>query len=108
MNDVTFNMRTNSMKVHRKQAEPWEITLVDTGRSTMTGGRLKRVSNYLDDEPFCFTYGDGVADVDITALVDITRLWSIGYRDCCSASWTRRGLDVKEAKALMIPGETSG
>ena len=69
MSDVTFNMRTNSMEVHRKQAEPWEITLVDTGEATMTGGRLKRVRNYLADEPFCFTYGDGVADVDIAALV---------------------------------------
>jgi glucose-1-phosphate cytidylyltransferase len=69
MSDVTFHMRTNSMEVHRKKAEPWEITLVDTGDSTMTGGRLKRVRNYVADEPFCFTYGDGVADVDITALV---------------------------------------
>ena len=69
MSDVTFHMRTNSMEVHRKKAEPWEITLVDTGEATMTGGRLKRVRNYLADEPFCFTYGDGVADVDITALV---------------------------------------
>lgn len=69
MSDVTFHMGTNSMEVHRKKAEPWEITLVDTGETTMTGGRLKRVQNYLSDEPFCFTYGDGVADVDITALV---------------------------------------
>jgi len=69
MSDVTFHMRTNSMEVHRKKAEPWEITLVDTGEATMTGGRLKRVRNYVADEPFCFTYGDGVADVDITALV---------------------------------------
>jgi glucose-1-phosphate cytidylyltransferase len=69
MSDVTFHMRTNSMEVHRKQAEPWEITLVDTGEATMTGGRLKRVHSYVADEPFCFTYGDGVADVDITALV---------------------------------------
>jgi glucose-1-phosphate cytidylyltransferase len=69
MSDVTFHMRTNSMEVHRKQAEPWEITLVDTGDATMTGGRLKRVRNYVADEPFCFTYGDGVADVDISSLV---------------------------------------
>ncbi len=69
MSDVTFNMLTNSMEVHRKQAEPWEITLVDTGETTMTGGRLKRVRDYVEDEPFCFTYGDGLADVDITALV---------------------------------------
>lgn len=69
MSDVTFHMRTNSMEVHRKQAEPWQITLVDTGEFTMTGGRLKRVSDYVSDGPFCFTYGDGVADVDITALI---------------------------------------
>jgi glucose-1-phosphate cytidylyltransferase len=69
MSDVTFSMRTNSMEVHRKKAEPWEITLVDTGEATMTGGRLKRVRNYVANETFCFTYGDGVADVDITALV---------------------------------------
>lgn len=70
MSDVTFHMRTNSMEVHRKKAEPWEITLVDTGEATMTGGRLKRVRNYVADKTFFFTYGDGVADVDITALVD--------------------------------------
>lgn len=69
MSDVTFHMSTNSMEVHQKKAEPWEITLVDTGEVTMTGGRLKRVQNYVADEPFCFTYGDGLADVDITALI---------------------------------------
>ena len=70
MSDVTFHMRTNSMEVLRKQAEPWEITLVDTGEGTMTGGRLKRVREYLADEPFCFTYGDGVSDVNIAELID--------------------------------------
>lgn len=70
MSDVTFNMGTNSMEVHRKLAEPWEITLVDTGETTMTGGRLKRVHKYVADDTFCFTYGDGVADVNITALID--------------------------------------
>lgn len=70
MSDVTIDMSHNTMQVHRKKAEPWEITLVDTGETTMTGGRLKRVARYLDDEPFCFTYGDGVADIDITALVE--------------------------------------
>ena len=69
MSDVTFNMRSNSMEVHRKQVEPWKITLVDTGEATMTGGRLKRIRKYVADEAFCFTYGDGVADVDITALL---------------------------------------
>jgi glucose-1-phosphate cytidylyltransferase len=69
MSDVTLNMRVNSMEVHQKNAEPWEITLVDTGESSMTGGRLRRVREYVGDGPFCFTYGDGVADVDISALV---------------------------------------
>ena len=69
MSDVTLRMSTNSMEVHHKKAEPWEITLVDTGETTMTGGRLRRVRNFLGDEPFCFTYGDGLADVDVAALV---------------------------------------
>ena len=67
--DVTFDMSDNSMQVHHKASEPWKVTLVDTGEDTMTGGRLKRVAAYLGSEPFCFTYGDGVSDVDITALV---------------------------------------
>jgi glucose-1-phosphate cytidylyltransferase len=71
MSDVTFDMATNSMQVHQKYAEPWRVTLVDTGEDTMTGGRLKRVADYVkDEEQFCFTYGDGVADVDISALID--------------------------------------
>ena len=68
--DVTFDMATNQMEVHEQKAEPWKITLVDTGESTLTGGRLRRVARYLDGGPFCFTYGDGVADVDITGLID--------------------------------------
>ena len=68
--DVTFDMNDNEMVVHKKRTEPWKITLVDTGDSTMTGGRLKRVADYLEEgETFCFTYGDGVADIDITALL---------------------------------------
>jgi glucose-1-phosphate cytidylyltransferase len=70
MSDVTFDMSNNKMEVHHKKAEPWQVTLVDTGEETMTGGRLKRVSRYLQDEAaFCFTYGDGVADVQITELL---------------------------------------
>ena len=73
MSDVTFDMQSNQMEVHQRNAEPWRVTLVDTGEQTMTGGRLKRVSRYLDDEDFCFTYGDGVGDVDLTALVAFHR-----------------------------------
>ena len=57
------------MEVHQKKAEPWEITLIDTGEATMTGGRLKRVREYLGDETFCFTYGDGLADIDVSSLI---------------------------------------
>ncbi len=67
--DVTLDMNDNSMEIHSKNTEPWKITLVDTGENTMTGGRLKRVSNYLNNETFCFTYGDGVANVDINKLI---------------------------------------
>ena len=68
--DVTFDMATNAMQVHQRHAEPWRVTLVDTGESTMTGGRLKRVADYIrDEEAFCFTYGDGVSDVDISATL---------------------------------------
>jgi glucose-1-phosphate cytidylyltransferase len=70
MSDVTFDMLHNSMEVHQRHAEPWKVTLVDTGEDTMTGGRLKRVADYLkNEEAFCFTYGDGVADVDISASI---------------------------------------
>jgi len=69
MSDVTFDMKNNSMEVHNKHAEPWKITLVDTGINTMTGGRLKRIKSYLDDESFCFTYGDGLSDVKIDELI---------------------------------------
>jgi glucose-1-phosphate cytidylyltransferase len=69
MSDVTFDIAANKMEVHQNSAEPWKVTLVDTGENTMTGGRLKRVRQYLGAEAFCMTYGDGVADVDITRLV---------------------------------------
>ncbi len=69
--DVTFDMRNNRMDVHQNYSEPWSVTLIDTGDETMTGGRLKRASQYLKDEPaFCFTYGDGVSDLNIRALID--------------------------------------
>ena len=70
MSDVTFSLKENSMQVHNKRAEPWTITLVDTGEKTMTGGRLRRVKEYLKDEKsFCFTYGDGLCDIDISELI---------------------------------------
>lgn len=69
MSDVTIDMTQNKMQIHQNNVEPWRVTLVDTGEQTLTGGRLKRVANYLDNEDFCFTYGDGLADIDITALI---------------------------------------
>lgn len=71
MSDVTFDMNNNSMEVHQRSAEPWRVTLVDTGEEAMTGGRLKQVADYVkNDELFCLTYGDGVSDVNITELLD--------------------------------------
>jgi glucose-1-phosphate cytidylyltransferase len=70
MSDVTFNIKENTMSVHDNKSEPWTVSLVDTGEETMTGGRLKRVKSYLKNESeFCFTYGDGVSDVNITNLI---------------------------------------
>lgn len=69
MSDVTFDMKSNQMDVHNGNAEPWRVTLVDTGENTLTGGRLKRVREHIGDETFCFTYGDGVSDIDITDVI---------------------------------------
>jgi glucose-1-phosphate cytidylyltransferase len=69
MSDVTFDMTHNKMEVHYHSAEPWRVTLIDTGEKTMTGGRLKRVQCFMSDEDFCFTYGDGVSDVNVTRLI---------------------------------------
>jgi len=68
--DITFDMKNNKMEVHRKHAEPWMVTLVDTGLETMTGGRLKKVKDFVDNDTFCFTYGDGVSDVNISKLIE--------------------------------------
>lgn len=74
MSDVTFDMQKNIMHVHQQNAEPWNVTLVDTGDDSMTGGRLKRIHNYIkDEEAFCFTYGDGVANININELVNFHR-----------------------------------
>jgi len=74
MSDVTFDMANNEMHVHDNKAEPWKVTLVNTGEDSMTGGRLKRITDYIkDEEIFCMTYGDGVGDVDITASIDFHR-----------------------------------
>jgi len=73
MSDVTFDLRTNAIEVHENSSEPWRVTLVDTGAETMTGGRIRRVAKYLDNSTFLATYGDGVGDVDIEALIRLHR-----------------------------------
>ena len=73
MSDVTFDLKNNNMKVHQNNVEPWKVTLIDTGGNTMTGGRIKRVKDYIAGETFCLTYGDGVSDVDITELIKFHR-----------------------------------
>jgi glucose-1-phosphate cytidylyltransferase len=71
--DVTIDLANNGMEVHQRTAEPWKVTMVDTGEATMTGGRLKRIAQHLSGEDFCFTYGDGVSDVNITELISFHR-----------------------------------
>jgi glucose-1-phosphate cytidylyltransferase len=73
MSDVTFDLSNNSIEVHKNGAEPWKVTLVDTGEKSMTGGRIKRISKYIGDETFCLTYGDGVTDINITQLIEFHR-----------------------------------
>jgi len=73
MSDVTFDLRENRMDVHHRHAEPWRVTLVDTGEETMTGGRLKRIREYVGEESFCFTYGDGLSDVKVPELIAFHR-----------------------------------
>lgn len=70
MSDITIDMVKNTTAIHARHAEPWRVTVVDTGETTMTGGRLKRVRDYIGNETFCFTYGDGVSDLDVTALLE--------------------------------------
>jgi glucose-1-phosphate cytidylyltransferase len=73
MSDITFDLAKNEMEICQRHCEPWRVTLIDTGEDTQTGGRLRRVAKYVGDETFCFTYGDGVSDVDLTALVAFHR-----------------------------------
>jgi glucose-1-phosphate cytidylyltransferase len=74
MSDVTFNMVDNSVEIHHKFADPWRVTLVDTGEKSMTGGRLKRVSSYIGNDTFCFTYGDGLSDINLVELIKCHKL----------------------------------
>jgi glucose-1-phosphate cytidylyltransferase len=73
MSDITFDLRRNDMQVHQNETEPWRVTLVDTGENTMTGGRIKRIKDYIGDKAFCLTYGDGLTDLDIQKLIAFHR-----------------------------------
>jgi len=108
--DVTFYMRSNTMDVHHKRAEPWTVTLVDTGENSMTGGRLGRVRKYIEnDEMFCFTYGDGVGDIDIGASIAFHK--QHGKAATLTATYPpgRFGaLDIREGKVLNFKEKPKG
>ena len=102
MSDVTIDMEDNNVIVHRKSAEPWKITLVDTGLGTMTGGRLKRVEKYID-APFCLTYGDGVSDINIENLVEFHRTQNCLATVTAIQPAARFGsLDISEARVISF------
>ncbi|WP_434630362.1 glucose-1-phosphate cytidylyltransferase [Chromobacterium sp. CV08] len=101
MSDVTIDMSNNRMEVHQRYAEPWHVTLVDTGELTMTGGRLKRVRKYLQDEDaFCFTYGDGVADIHIGQLIDFHK--THGARATLTAVYPPARFGVLDIQGHMV------
>ena len=110
MSDVTINMQKNSMEVHEKRAEPWNVTLVDTGEQSMTGGRLKRVAKYIqDEEAFFFTYGDGVGDIDISASLAFHR--AHGKKATLTATYPpgRFGaLDIQNGQVLNFKEKPKG
>ncbi|MDE1309869.1 glucose-1-phosphate cytidylyltransferase [Vibrio aestuarianus subsp. cardii] len=110
MSDVTFDMKNNEMKVHEKRAEPWTVTLVDTGDNSMTGGRLGRVADYVKNEDaFCFTYGDGVGDVDIAKTIEFHK--SHGKKATLTATFPpgRFGaLDIKAGKVNSFQEKPRG
>lgn len=110
MSDVTFDLQQNLMEVHHRYAEPWKVTLVDTGETTMTGGRLKRVARYVEgEEAFCFTYGDGLSDVDITALVGFHKMHGLLATLTAVAPPGRFGaLDLQESLVTQFHEKPKG
>lgn len=99
--DVTFDVSANRMEVHHRYADPWKVTLVDTGEMSNTGGRLKRVNSYLSrDEPFCFTYGDGVSDIDISAQVEFHKRHGKLATVCAVQPPGRYGALVREGNSI--------
>jgi glucose-1-phosphate cytidylyltransferase len=110
MSDVTFDMRNNEMQVHQQYAEPWRVTLVDTGESTMTGGRLRRVKEFVkDEEAFCFTYGDGVSNVNISSLVDFhTRTGTLATLTATYPPGRFGALDIHDNKVSSFKEKPKG
>lgn len=110
MSDVTFDLGNNSMKVHQLKAEPWKVTLVDTGVETMTGGRLKHVAPYIDDhEPFCMTYGDGVSDVNIGQVLAFHKAHGLQATITATYPPGRFGaLDIKDGRVLSFKEKPKG
>ncbi len=110
MSDVTFDMRNNRMQVHEQHAEPWRVTLVDTGEHAQTGGRLRRVREFLDaDAPFCFTYGDGLANVNITAQIAFHREHGLPATVCAVLPPGRFGrLDVANNRVITFQEKPHG
>lgn len=108
--DITFNMRDNSMKVHDKRAEDWNVTLVDTGETSMTGGRLRRVADHVrDEEAFCFTYGDGVGSMDIGATIDFHKRHGKAATLTATYPPGRFGaLDISEGRVLNFKEKPKG
>lgn len=107
--DVTFDLARNKMQVHHRHAEPWRVTLVDTGESTQTGGRLRRAAEYLDEESFCFTYGDGLADVDISASIAFHQQHG-RLATCCAVQPPGRfgALDIQDGMINRFQEKPSG
>lgn len=110
MSDVTFNMRDNGMEVHNKRAEPWSVTLVDTGDHSMTGGRLNRVRDYVkDEEAFCFTYGDGVGDIDIAETIRFHKAHGKAATLTATFPPGRFGaLDIREGQVMSFKEKPKG
>lgn len=107
--DVTFDLVNNRMEVHHQHAEPWRVTLVDTGDQTQTGGRLKRVESYLDSETFCFTYGDGLADIDITAQLAFHKSSATLATMCAVQPPGRFGaIDIEDNRITRFEEKPSG
>lgn len=108
--DVTFDMENNRMEVHEKHAEPWRVSLVDTGENTATGGRLKKVRRFIEgDEPFCFTYGDGVANVDITRQIQFHRQHGLAATACAVTPPGRFGaMEISEGRVSSFREKPHG